>query len=155
MSSRKAEQGNEAIRKNVEKARQRIRHACELSGRDPETVRILLMTKSVPVATVRQVLEMEENLIGEKNESELKEKLEKLDDHQLEVHFLGSLLQGKYEDVLDHIDCVQTLDRYDIACEMNDYLKKIGRKLDVLIQVNTSFGKNRRSVEHTSELQSR
>jgi len=154
MSSRKAEQGNEAIRKNVEKARQRIRHACELSGRDPETVRILLMTKSVPVATVRQVLEMEENLIGEKNESELKEKLEKLDDHQLEVHFLGSLLQGKYEDVLDHIDCVQTLDRYDIACEMNDYLKKIGRKLDVLIQVNTSFGKNRGGIipEHSIRL---
>lgn len=154
MSSRKAEQGNEAIRKNVEKVHQRIRHACDQAGRDPESVRILLMTKSVPAASVRQVLEMEENLIGEKNGSELKEKLDGLNDVQAEVHFMGSLLQGKIEDVLDRVDCVQTLDRYDIACEMNDYLKNIGKEMDVLVQVNTSFRKKRGGIipEHSIRL---
>lgn len=154
MSSRETEQEYEAIRKNMEKVRQRIRYACDQADRAHETVRIMMMTKAVPAESVRQVLDMGEDLIGEKNGAELKDKLEELGDDRPEVHFMGSLLQGKMEDLITRVDCVQTLDRYDIACEMNDCLRNAGRELDVLIQVNTSFRKNRDGIipEHSIRL---
>lgn|SRR5690625_205335 len=154
MAPYKIERYQKNIVENIEKLRERICIACRRSGRDPEEVRLLLVTESVPPAMVRYVLDSGENRIGESSGNEWAEKVMELQTHQPEVHFLGFLSSGKIALVLDHTDFVQTVDRFDIAWEMNKHLHKIGKEMDVLIQVNTFFRKNHPGIipEHAVKL---
>lgn len=142
------------IRENVEKIRERIHLACERKGRSLETVRLLLVTKSVPSASVACALDSGADLIGENNEDELADKIKELQTYQPEIHFLGFLSPEKIAFVLDNADFVQTVDRYDIAWEMNKHLHMMEKEMNVLVQVNTSFRKNHPGIipEHAVRL---
>jgi pyridoxal phosphate enzyme, yggS family len=54
-------------------------------------------------------------------------------------HFIGHLQTNKIKDILKcEVDCVQSVDRYDLAEKLNQKLALQGKSIDVLIQVNTS-----------------
>jgi|SRR5690625_1350581 len=154
MAPYKIERYQKNIVENIEKLRERICIACRRSGRDPEEVRLLLVTESVPPAMVRYVLDSGENRIGEKNGNEWADKRGKLQKYDPEVHFLGTLSRGKLDSVLENVDFVQTVDHYDMALEMNQYLDTTGREMNVLIRVNTSFRKHNGGIipEHAIRL---
>src|SRR5690625_4830982 len=101
MAPYKIERYQKNIVENIEKLRERICIACRRSGRDPEEVRLLLVTESVPPAMVRYVLDSGENRIGEKNGNEWADKRGKLQKYDPEVHFLGTLSRGKLDSVLE------------------------------------------------------
>src|SRR5690625_6123625 len=65
----------------------------------------------------------------------------------IETHFIGHLQTNKVNNVLNHVSYIHSVDRIKLAKALNKRAKKLGKKLNILIQV--------RSEEHTSELQSR
>ena len=129
----------ETILHNLNAVRQRIALACEQSGRNPEEVRLLLATKTVPAEYIRIAIEAGEYLIGENKVQEFRDKHEALSDLSMERHFIGHLQHNKVKDVLKYVSCIQSLDRLSIAQELDKRLQQEGRSLDVFIQVNTSY----------------
>lgn len=56
-----------------------------------------------------------------------------------EKHFIGNLQSNKIKDVLRYgVDCIQSLDRLELAVKLQQRLELEDRRIDVLIQVNTS-----------------
>lgn len=154
MASQKFEKYQQNVRENVRKIRERIGLACDRAGRDPKEIRLLLMTQSISPDVIAFLLEEGEARIGEKNGNEWADKRGKLQKYDPEVHFLGTLSRGKLDSVLENVDFVQTVDHYDMALEMNQYLDTTGREMNVLIRVNTSFRKHNGGIipEHAIRL---
>lgn len=154
MAPQKIEKYHQNVRENVRKIRKRIGLACDRAGRNPEEIRLLLMTKSISPAVIGFVLDEGETRIGEKNGNEWADKRGKLQGYDPEVHFLGTLSPGRQDSVLGNVDFVQTVDHYDMAREMNQYLDTAGREMNVLIRVNTSFRKHHGGIipEHAIRL---
>lgn len=129
----------EMIISNLKEVHDRIEAACKLSGRNPLDVQLLLATKTVPADKIRIAIEAGENLIGENKMQELRDKDPGLKELNIERHFIGHLQTNKIKYVLKYVSCIQSLDRLNLAQELDKQLQKEGRNLDVFIQVNTSF----------------
>ena len=129
----------EMIISNLKEVHDRIEAACKLSGRNPLDVQLLLATKTVPADKIRISIEAGENLIGENKMQELRDKDLGLKELNVERHFIGHLQTNKIKDVLKYVTFIQSLDRLNLAQELDKQLQKEGRNLDVFIQVNTSF----------------
>ena len=124
---------------NLQHIVQRILSACKASNRDTRDVRLLMATKTVPAERIRIALEAGQHLIGENKVQEIKEKFEGLKSIPHEKHFIGHLQTNKIKDILQYnVSCVQSLDRAELAEKLHQRLQAENKKLDVLIQVNTS-----------------
>ena len=124
---------------NLTKVRQRIENACKIAGRNTADVQLLLATKTVPAEKIRIAIEAGETLMGENKMQELRDKNDVLKNLPVERHFIGHLQTNKIKDVLKYVTCIQSLDRINLADELHKQLKNQNRKLDVFVQVNTSY----------------
>ncbi|TDQ78062.1 YggS family pyridoxal phosphate-dependent enzyme [Sphingobacterium yanglingense] len=117
----------------------RIEIACRDSGRDVSEVKLLLATKTVPADRIIEALRAGQTLIAENKVQEIKEKYEELQSVPHTSHFIGHLQSNKIKDILKYnITCIQSLDRLDVAEKLQQRLEYEKRKIEVLIQVNTS-----------------
>lgn len=124
---------------NLIKVHQRIENACKIAGRNPADVQLLLATKTVPAEKIRIAIEAGETLMGENKMQELRDKNYVLKNLPVERHFIGHLQTNKIKDVLKYVTCIQSLDRINLADELHKQLQNQNRKLDVFVQVNTSY----------------
>ena len=129
-------EGTVAERLNA--ARRLVRAAAEAAGREPDEVRILLATKTMPPAVIKQALVAGATLIGENRVQEVVAKADALAGFPHTTHFIGHLQSNKVNQVLPHIQCLQTLDSTDLIGRLQSRLEKLDRDMDVLIQVNVS-----------------
>ncbi|QEC42896.1 YggS family pyridoxal phosphate-dependent enzyme [Pseudobacter ginsenosidimutans] len=132
---------NEAtdIISNLGIVKERIAVATEKAGRVPGSVRLLLATKTVPAERIRVAIEAGSALTGENKVQELKEKDHLLRNLPVERHFIGHLQTNKIKEVLKYVNCIQSLDRPELAEKLHQRLVYEGRTMEVLVQVNTSF----------------
>ncbi|MBE3596234.1 MAG: YggS family pyridoxal phosphate-dependent enzyme [Hydrogenibacillus sp.] len=126
------------IRDNLRHLRERIETACARSGRRPETVKLLLATKTVPAERLRAAVDAGERLFGENKAQELREKQPALADAPVEWHFIGHLQTNKVKDVIPYVTMIHSVDRLSLAEALHKRLSRDGKAMDVLIQVNTS-----------------
>jgi pyridoxal phosphate enzyme, yggS family len=127
-----------SISDNIKEIKERMIKACQKCGRDESEVRLLLATKTVPPSGIIEAFNAGETLIGENKVQELVAKAEDLKPFKHESHFIGHLQSNKIKDVLKYADCVQSVDRLDLAEKLEKKLEAESRTLDIFIQVNTS-----------------
>lgn len=137
---------------NLIKVHQRIEDACKISGRNPKEVQLLLATKTVPAENIRIAIEAGETLMGENKMQELRDKDAVLKNLPVERHFIGHLQTNKVKDVLKYVTCIQSLDRLNLADELHKQLQNQNRKLDVFIQVNTSYEESKFGLDPSAVL---
>ena len=131
---------NEKIFKNIAVIQERINNVCKENSRDPDEVKLLLVTKTVPAECIKIALLAGKTLIAENKVQELKEKYEALKDVPHTNHFIGHLQTNKIKDLLKYdVSCIQSLDRLDLAEKLHQRLQFENKTIEVLIQVNTSF----------------
>lgn len=138
---------NEEILQNIADIQGRINNACISSNRNPDEVKLLLATKTVPAERIKIALQAGHILIAENKVQELKEKYEVLKEIQHTNHFIGHLQTNKIKDLLKYnVSCIQSLDRLDLAEKLHQRLQFENKTIEVLIQVNTSFEESKFGV---------
>lgn len=70
---------------------------------------------------------------------ELKSKYEFLKTTDAAIHFIGHLQTNKVKEVLKYANCIQSVDRMDLVYALDKQLQALGKSMDILLQVNTSF----------------
>lgn len=123
------------ILENLTAIDERVTAACEESGRTRSAVRVLLATKTVPVERIRVAISAGWTTIGENRVQEVTSKAAGLADLPHETHFIGHLQRNKINQVLPHVQLIQSIDRIEIAAAVS---KRTETDLDVFVQVNTS-----------------
>jgi pyridoxal phosphate enzyme (YggS family) len=129
---------NDPILQRLERVVAEIGEAAADAAREPADVRLLLATKTQSAARISTVLRAGYWLLGENRVQEVVAKADDLAAFPHEMHFIGHLQANKINQLLDHINCLQTLDSADLAARLDSRLAARDRQLDVLIQVNVS-----------------
>jgi len=114
---------------NLNQIKGRIQQACTNSGRNPETVKVLLATKTVPAEKIKEALSAGYRLIAENKVQELQEKYLKLLEEPHVSHFIGHLQRNKIKELLNSdVSCIHSIDRFELAEQLDYKLATIGEK---------------------------
>lgn len=125
------------IEANVNDVRARIRRAAEKGGRSADDILLVAVTKTVPVSAIELAIQKKVNQFGENRVQELIEKYDILKE-RCNWHFIGRLQTNKVKYIVDKVSMVHSVDRLNLAQEIQKRAKASGRVLDILIQVNIS-----------------
>jgi pyridoxal phosphate enzyme (YggS family) len=128
------------IPQNLQKLKSRIAEAAQRSGRRPEDVRLLAVTKTVSMDRIREAISSGQRLFGENYVQEAAKKLESLGGlyHEATWHFIGHLQRNKAKLAVQLFDCIETVDNLKLARALDRHAKAAGKRLSVYIQVNVA-----------------
>ena len=108
---------------------------------------MLAATKTVPAEVINYVTQ---NLgvkhIGENRVQELLEKYDKLDLNGVELHFIGKLQTNKVKYIVDKVNMIHSVDSFKLAKEIDTRSKKIGKLMDILVEINSGREENKSGV---------
>lgn len=134
------------VEENLKQVKKRIVSACRSAGRDPEEVKLLLATKTVSAENINRAIDFGETLIGESKAQELQQKYSFINHDKVETHFIGHLQTNKVKDVLNYVTCIHSVDRLKLGKRIHNLLIEQNRKIDILVQVNTSYEESKFGV---------
>jgi pyridoxal phosphate enzyme (YggS family) len=101
----------------------------------PNNVKLIAVSKTKSVADILQVYNQGLRDFGE---NYLQESLIKIPQLPADItwHFIGSIQSNKTFDIAKNFDIIHTIDREKIAKRFDNHANDLGKKLQVLIQVN-------------------
>ncbi|MDA8164403.1 MAG: YggS family pyridoxal phosphate-dependent enzyme [Desulfobacteraceae bacterium] len=120
---------------NLARIKERMVAAARRAGRDPESVRLVAVSKTVAPAAVKEARAAGQLLFGENYLQEAQEKINSLGPG-LAWHFIGHLQTNKAKQAAGLFSMIETVDRLKLARALDAHLAATGRRLPVLIQVN-------------------
>jgi len=123
------------MRANLERVHETIRSACARAGRSPESVLLIGVSKTMPVDRIRLAIDAGVPALGENRVQEARDKIEALG-HPCPWHLIGALQTNKARDAVKLFDWIHTVDRIELARELDRRARAIGRVVDVLLEVN-------------------
>lgn len=123
------------IRANLERVVASVEHACRRAGRRPEDVLLIAVSKTVEVERIRAAVQAGVRALGENRVQEARDKLAVLG-RPVPWHLIGPLQTNKARDAVRLFDCVHSLDRLELARELDRRARAEGRVVDTLIEVN-------------------
>lgn len=125
------------IAKNISVIRQRIAAAAAKSQRNPDSIKLLAVTKTVPPARLEEAMEAGIAMFGENYVQEAKEKIAVIGP-RAQWHMIGHLQTNKAKYAVNLFDYIHSVDRMDLARELDKKALLTGRKMNILIEVNVS-----------------
>lgn len=127
-----------SIPERLAAARARIDAACARAGRDPAAVELLPVSKTHPASMIREAYGAGYRRFGESRPQELRAKAAELADLGIGWVAIGHLQTNKAKVVAELADEFQALDSVHLAEALDRRLQATGRRLPVLVEVNTS-----------------
>ena len=150
------------ITDNLKRIKDKVAEACGRSRRDPAQVRVIAVTKTVEVDTIRLLLELGQLDIGESRVQQLMQRSamigESLSRRQglsggenggsapkPRWHMIGHLQRNKVRQLLPIVDYIHSVDSLRLAEEINTSAAKLGLsdKVKIFLEVNTSQEKQK------------
>ena len=122
---------------NLNSIQQRIRVACERTGRAPDSVTLLAVSKTHSPETIRAAADCGQLLFGENKIQEAKAKIP-LCPGKCRWHFIGHLQSNKVRDAVELFGMIQGVDSLSIAQEINKRCEQAAKKMPVLLEVNVA-----------------
>lgn len=129
---------NDSIASNIEAVRGRIQKACHQAGRGEDSVSLLAVSKTRSADEIRTAHAAGLNLFGENYLQEALDKIEQLQDLELEWHFIGPIQSNKTRPIAEHFAWVHSVDRLKIAQRLSAQRPPEMAALNVCLQVNIS-----------------
>ena len=126
------------IVENLRRVRDRIAGAAIASGRQPEDITLVAVSKTKPIEAVRAALEAGQTVFGENRVQEAATKFPTLRaTHRFSLHIIGGLQTNKAREAVRLADAIETLDRPRLADAIASAIEQEGRTPTLLIEVNT------------------
>lgn len=131
------------VSRNLEVIQEKIGQACEKSGRKPNDITVIGVTKYVTIERTKEAIESGVKNLGENRNEGFLEKYNYFG-KQVKWHFIGTMQSRKVKDVIDKIDVLHSLDRISLAKEIN---KRSTAPVDCFVQVNVSGEESKHGME--------
>ncbi|MCC5833914.1 MAG: YggS family pyridoxal phosphate-dependent enzyme [Opitutales bacterium] len=135
------------IQNNLDKTLQRIKNACEKTGRDPAEVNLMAVTKTHPAEAVEGIRRLGVDLLGENRVQEAAEKRVQLaEDPGWEL--IGHLQRNKARQAIELFRRIQSVDRLSLLNRLNNLAEELQRSpYPILLQVNAGADPNKFGAE--------
>ena len=124
------------IAENIADVRAEIARACARGHRSPESVTLVAVSKYQSTERMLEAVEAGVTIFGENHAQELTEKKTFFEQHGCNVHFIGQLQTNKIKYVCGFADLIESVDRQNLAQQLQQKAQARGIVQDILIQVN-------------------
>jgi pyridoxal phosphate enzyme (YggS family) len=125
------------VRANLERVRERIARAAARAGRRSQDVLLIGVSKTVDVDRIRAAVAAGLTALGENRVQEAKGKIAELG-RPGSWHLIGHLQTNKVKDALELFDVIHSLDRLELAHELERRAAARGLAVEALAQVNVA-----------------
>jgi pyridoxal phosphate enzyme (YggS family) len=126
------------VKQRLENILERIRRSAETCNRDPDSIRLVAVSKTVPAETVKEAIEAGATILGENYVQEAREKFDALVLYPVSWHFIGHLQSNKAKYVVRLFDLIHSVDSLKLARALDKEAKKVDKIQPILVQVNIS-----------------
>jgi len=133
--------------KRLQSVKERIENAARACGRDPETIRLVAVGKTIPTDRVKQAIQAGVTILGENYVQEARAKFNDLATYPVSWHFIGHLQSNKAKYAVRLFDLIHSVDKLKLAREIDKQAKKIDKIQEILIQVNISEEASKSGVD--------
>ena len=134
------------LKQRISEIHQRINRAAEKADRDPSSIRLVAVSKTVSVERVRMAIEAGAGNLGENYVQEARDKYSTLSALSVTWHFIGHLQRNKARYVVRIFDLIHSVDSTRLAGELNKQAGKVNKIQPILIQVNLAGEKTKSGI---------
>lgn len=128
------------MKKKLEIVKDRIRISADKCGRNPENIRLVAVSKTMPADRVREAVDAGVSILGENYVQEAREKFNDLSSCSVSCsvswHFIGHLQTNKAKYAVRLFDLIHSVDTLKLARELDKQAGKANKIQHMLIQVN-------------------
>ena len=137
-----------SIADNLARVKERMAEAAIRSGRRPDSVKLVGVTKTVEVDRIKEAVSAGLQIVGENYIQEARDKIRELGS-PVNWHFVGRLQTNKAKYAVRLFDLIQTVDSFRLAKELNRRTQPLGRAIPILIQINLASETSKGGVNPT------
>jgi len=137
----------EGIESRLKGVTDQIKAAAARSGRDPNSVRLVAVSKTVSADHVLAAIQAGVTDLGENYVQEAQAKIRALGDENVSWHFIGHLQTNKAKHAVRLFDLIHSVDSVKLARELNKRSADLGKVQNVLVQVNISGERTKSGIE--------
>jgi hypothetical protein len=127
------------VASRLAQAQDKISAAARGAGRDPGSVTLIAVTKTVSAQRIEEAIAAGQRRFGENRVQEAKAKWPELKERHpdIELHLIGPLQSNKVREAVAVFDVIHTVDRPKIARALAEEMTRAGTRPRLLVQVNT------------------
>ena len=133
------------VKENLLKVRERIAKSAKLSGRRPEEIKLIAVTKRCALPVIEEAIECGVTDIGENRVQDAEVKFEKLGG-KTRRHMIGHLQTNKAKDAVRLFDMIHSVDSLRLAQAIDRASAGEGKIQEILLQVNVSGEESKSGV---------
>ena len=138
------------ISERIKRIKDTIGSICTRLNREPNEVKLVVVTKSADIESIKEVIRLGFADLGENRVQQLKKVSAQIDEFLAEIsdgaarpkkvnwHMVGHLQRNKVYQVLPMVSLIHSIDTLRLAEEINTSAPKLNLCPKVLLQVNTS-----------------
>ena len=131
---------------NISVIRERIAEAAIRSGRNPEDIKLMAVTKTVEPVFINRAIENGIDLIGENKVQEFLGKKEYLKLDSCEAHLIGHLQTNKVRQIITNVSMIQSVDSVKLASEISKRSAAVGMTTHCLAEINIGDEENKTGI---------
>ena len=142
------------IAENIKKVRDSISEAAVKSGRSPDDIKLVAVSKTKPVESIRQAIAAGVDAVGENRVQEMREKHAQGAYESSPLHFIGHLQSNKVSKVVGVCDMIESVSSKTLVESIGKKAESLGIVQNVLIEVNIGREPQKSGVlpEQTEEI---
>jgi pyridoxal phosphate enzyme (YggS family) len=125
-----------ALRARLARVRERIARAAGRAGRDPQSIRLIAVSKGFSADAVRAAAAEGQLDFGENKVQEALDKIRQTSDLPLKWHLIGHLQSNKARKAAQAFQVIQSVDRSELVERIDSAAAEAGRSIDLLVQVD-------------------
>jgi len=137
----------EGIESRLKRVTDQIKAVAVRCGRDPNSVRLVAVSKTVSAHHVLVAIQAGVTDLGENYVQEAQAKIRALRDEKVSWHFIGRLQTNKAKYAVKLFDLIHSVDSVKLARELNKRSANLGKIQNVLVQVNISGERTKSGIE--------
>lgn len=130
------------VKSKLASIKRNINLACEKSGRKPEEVAVIAVTKYVSTERAIEAIDAGIVNLGENRDDGLLSKWDMIKE-KANWHFIGTLQTRKVRNIIDKVKYIHSLDRLSLAKEIN---KRAKGQINCFVQVNVSGEESKHGI---------
>jgi PLP dependent protein len=140
-----------SVAENIAEVRGRIATAARRGNRDPDSIRLMAVTKTFPAEAIQQAYDAGARLFGENRVQEFSAKAAALRDLEgAEWHLIGHLQSNKAAKAAEVFHAVDSVDSLRLAEKLNNAALNLDKQLPILIEINVGGEEAKSGIDPNS-----
>jgi hypothetical protein len=147
-----------SIAHQLAEVKERIAQAARRANRPPEEVALMAVSKTHPASAILEAVASGQLLFGENRVQEWESKRGQVFNHSnalastqtIQMHLIGHLQSNKAARTVELFDAVDSLDSLRLAERLNQSAERLGKQLNVLVEVNVGGELSKAGLSPTS-----